>query len=289
MRCASLAVGGPRGARRSPGRQPAVVVVAELLGEDPAGDRDGEVGRLAPDLGQGLVAGRRDVALGALARGSASAWACLTISSAFAWASLLGLVEHRPDLVVGLGHQPAVLGQQPLALVAGLLGLEQAVLEVLLALVQRLDQGLPGELAQHQQQPEEDDDRPDGQGRLRLHRVGLRLAAVGAMAGLRRAPPRRRGRPPRPSRAAWPLARAGRPATGRDRRPTAEGQTIECRDPIANIELAGAWIGSRECGARDWDRTNAEASSDDPEPRPATGRAGPLGWPSRLRRAVTVS
>ena len=68
---------------------------------------------------------------------SASAWAVLTISSAAGLGVLPGLVEKRPDAVVGLGHQLAVLGQELLALVAGLLGLEH-VLEMLLALVQGL-------------------------------------------------------------------------------------------------------------------------------------------------------
>ncbi len=42
--------------------QPAVIGFGQLLGEDPAGDRDGHVGGLLPDLGQGLIAGRADVA-----------------------------------------------------------------------------------------------------------------------------------------------------------------------------------------------------------------------------------
>ena len=79
--------------------KPAMLVLAKLLGEHAAGDRDRHVGGLAPDLGQGLVAGRHDFALGPLRAASASAWAALTISSAAGLGLLAGLVEDGLDLV----------------------------------------------------------------------------------------------------------------------------------------------------------------------------------------------
>ena len=48
--------------------QAAVVGLVQLLGQDLAGDRDGQVGGLGPDLHQRLVAGGADLALGALPR-----------------------------------------------------------------------------------------------------------------------------------------------------------------------------------------------------------------------------
>ncbi len=124
-----------------------MVGVAQFLGQDPAGDRDGHVGRLLPDLGQGLVASLARCRAGARClASSASAWACLIDWSAVACASCLRLVEDAPHLVGRLGHQLAVLGQIGLALVACTLGLEQDVLEVLLAVVQRRQERLPGEL-----------------------------------------------------------------------------------------------------------------------------------------------
>ena len=84
---------------------------------------------------------------------SASAWACLTICSPVVWASCLRLLEQAAHLVGGAGHLLAVLGQEALALVAGPLGLVQDVLEVLLALVQGVQQRLPGELGQDRSSP----------------------------------------------------------------------------------------------------------------------------------------
>ena len=75
-----------------------------------------------------------------------------------------------------------MLGQKLLALVAGLLRLEQAVLEMLLALVQSLHQGFPGESAQKEKQADEHDDRPDDDRGLHFHGVGL-LGRAGAMRG----------------------------------------------------------------------------------------------------------
>ena len=112
VRCLPCPFGAGRGGQLQDGRleQTAMIVVAELLGEHPAGDRDGHVGRLLPDLGQGLVARRGDVALGPLRAASASSWACLTICSAVAWASCRAL-RGWPDLVRRPG--PSAGGARP--------------------------------------------------------------------------------------------------------------------------------------------------------------------------------
>ena len=68
------------------------------------------------------------------------------------------------------GKPATVLGEQGLALVPRPLGLVQNVFEVDFALVQRLRERLPGELPQHEQQADEDHDRPDRQRRLGLDR-----------------------------------------------------------------------------------------------------------------------
>jgi hypothetical protein len=98
----------------------------------------------------------RAVAMSRVARSreaSASAWAWRRISVALAWASRWAWYRIARTLS------------------AGLLGLQQAVFEVLFPIVERLDQRPPGELAEQGQQAQEDDERPDGQRRLRLHRV----------------------------------------------------------------------------------------------------------------------
>src|SRR5271157_1686938 len=92
-----------------------MLVVTELPGEHAAGDRDRDIGSLAPDLGQGLVASRRDFALGPVTGG------------------------------LGLGER------------------------------------LPGIPPQHPKKAEKDRYRPDGQGGLRFHRIGL-ACTLGGMA-----------------------------------------------------------------------------------------------------------
>ena len=138
-------------------------------------------GGLTPDLREGLVARRGDLALGAVPGGLRLRLRLPDDLFPAGLGILVRLVEERLDAVVRLGHQPAMLGQQLLALVAGLLRLEQAVLEMLLALVQRLGERPPGELAEQEEEPQEDQDRPDGQRGLGLHRIGPALA-LGGMA-----------------------------------------------------------------------------------------------------------
>ena len=95
--------------------QPAVVVVAECPCQDPAGDRDRQVGRLRPDLER---AWSRAVAMSRSARSreaSASAWALRMISSAAA----CGVAPAPPRSSPGpdpaaSAMQAAVLGQHVL-------------------------------------------------------------------------------------------------------------------------------------------------------------------------------
>ena len=83
--------------------QPAVVVVGQLLGEDLAGDRDGQVGGLRPDLDQGLVAGVGDLALGPLrGRPRPRPGPCWRIASAVA----CGLACGPPRSGRGPGRRP---------------------------------------------------------------------------------------------------------------------------------------------------------------------------------------
>ena len=84
---------------------------------------------------------------------------------------LPSLVDEGADLILGVVEPLLVFGEQPLALIAGLLGFVEHVFQVLFPMVERLQQGLPRELAEHEHQAEEDDDGPDGQRRLRLNRV----------------------------------------------------------------------------------------------------------------------
>ena len=167
-----------------------------------------------PDLGQRLVAGRGDVALGTLRAGSASAWACLIDLFGRRLGVLPGLVEDRPHLVGGPGHLLAMLGQRlSLSFRARSVSM-QDVLEVLLPLCRAASSGFQANRPRSDEQHDEDDERPDAPGsasgfsrvdrRLRRHAVGLRrlrplapdagrrvLAAfVGSWAGSR---PRRRG------------------------------------------------------------------------------------------------
>src|SRR5271157_2392489 len=158
-----------------------MLVVTELPGEHAAGDRDRDIGSLAPDLGQGLVASRRDFALGPVTGGLGLGPGQLDDLLAAGLGLLLGLIEDGLDPFVGLGHQPAMLGEELLALVADLLGLEKRMFEMLLALVQGLGERLPGIPPQHPKEAEKDHYRPDGQGGLRFHRIGLAFT-LGGMA-----------------------------------------------------------------------------------------------------------
>src|SRR5271165_1814016 len=74
-----------------------------------------------------------------------------------------------------------MLGEELLALVAELLGLQQRMFEMLLALMQGFGKRLPGIPPQHPKEAEKDHHRPDGQGGLRFHRIGLAVA-LGGMA-----------------------------------------------------------------------------------------------------------
>ena len=187
--------------------QAAMVVRAELRGQHLARDRDGHVGGLLPDLGQGLVAGRGDVALGPLPGRFGLGLGLLDDLLGGRLGVLPRLVEDAAHLVGGAGHLPAVLGQQALALVPRPLGLLEHVLEVPLALAAARQERLPGEPAQ---------DQPSGttkttrvqmrQGRLRLERIGRRLGGGRA----RRLGPAMR---PRHARRARPLLRRPAPAS----------------------------------------------------------------------------
>ena len=150
----------------------------ELLGEHRAGDRDGHVGGL---LQISARAWSRAVAMSRWARSraaSASAWACLMISSAAGLGLLLGLVEDGLDLVRRPGPSAGDARRGAARSRCGPLGLEQHVLEVLLALMQGLRERLPGEPPQHEQQADEDHHGPDGQGGLRLQRIGLAFGSA---------------------------------------------------------------------------------------------------------------
>ena len=149
--------------------------------------------RPGPDRGR-----RRCLAGRAAWPTSASVWACLTICSPVRWASVLRLLEQAAHLVGGVSHLLAVLAQEPLALVAGALGLVQHVLQVLFTLVQGVHQRLPGKLGEDRQQHQEDD-------QVQMARVGSAFSGFGAsavgMLGSRRLF-RRRG--PRVAAGAWP-------------------------------------------------------------------------------------
>src|SRR5271157_1304109 len=161
-----------------------MLVVTELPGEHAAGDRDRDIGSLAPDLGQGLVASRRDFALGPVTGGLGLGPGQLDDLLAAGLGLLLGLIEDGLDPFVGLGHQPAMLGEELLALVAKLLGLQQRVFEMLLALMQGLGERLPGKPPQHPKEADENHDRPDGQRGLNLQRIGLALIRGGMVRAL---------------------------------------------------------------------------------------------------------
>src|SRR5208337_1846103 len=77
-----------------------------------------------------------------------------------------------------------MLGKELLALVAHLLGLQQRVFEMLLALMQGLGKRLPGKLPQHEKEADENHDRPDGQRGLKLQRIGLGLIRDGMVRAL---------------------------------------------------------------------------------------------------------
>ena len=165
--------------------QAAVLVGAQVPGQDPAGDRDGQLGRLLPELDQRVVACRGNVAFGAVPRKIGLGLRLVDDLFARRLRRAPRLVEQGADLVLGLGHEPAMLGKETLGLVPRSLGVVQDVFEVHLALVQRLEERLPGEPAQHQEQPNEDDNRPDRQRGLRLENVGLRRGFVTG-GGMRR-------------------------------------------------------------------------------------------------------
>ena len=102
---------------------------------------------------------------------SASPWACLIRLVGGRLGLLPGLVENRPHLVAGPGHQLAVLGQVGLAFVAGPLRLEEHMLQVLFAAVKCRQERLPGEPSQDEQQHDEDNQGPDRQAWLGFDRV----------------------------------------------------------------------------------------------------------------------
>src|SRR6516165_1572072 len=112
--------------------------LSQLLGKHAAGYRDRDIGRLSPDLGQRLVTGRRDFALGPITSGLSFRSGRSNDLLTAGLGVLLSPVEDGLDPFVCLGHQAAMLGEKLLALVTNLLGLQQRVLEMLLALVQSL-------------------------------------------------------------------------------------------------------------------------------------------------------
>ena len=150
-----MPVGRRRGRQLLDGgvEQAAMLGVAQFLGRAPCRRPRRPCRRSSPRSrpGPGRGPGRCRAGARCLAS-SASAWACLIDLVGRRLGLLPRLVEDAPHLVGGPGHQLAVLGQIGLALVAGPLGLQQDVLQVLLAAVQRRQERLPGEPRQNQEQ-----------------------------------------------------------------------------------------------------------------------------------------
>ena len=89
-----------------------------------------------------------------------------------------------------LGHQGAVLGEQPFPLGPGFVGHLDDLKLPMLALVEGFRQGTPSELREDREEQQEDDDRREAEPRPEFEDVGLRLGVeltalvgVGLVAG----------------------------------------------------------------------------------------------------------
>ena len=169
--------------------QPAVVGLAQLLAEDAAGDRDGQVGGLRPDLHEGLVAWRRRSRVRpARGRPRPRPGPSGRSSRRRNQGVLAGLLDQGPDLVGGLVELPRCSAARDSASFRARSVSSRTCSRWASRSRRAFISGFQANRPRTPSSTQEDDQRPDRQGRLDGHDVrGLAVGEVVALvAGLGR-------------------------------------------------------------------------------------------------------